>query len=110
MTDLQKYTNRITNLVHLTALTYALHEATLEEVKTGNERPLHQATGGDLTTEKLTESWKIAHDDVTKCVREIQAQAWEDGFTQGAAYYYEGNSEPADFTETAQTINPHKEK
>lgn len=109
MTDPQKYTNRITNLVHLSALTYALHETALEEAKTGNDRPLHQATGGDLTTEKLTAAWKIAHDDVTKCVREIQAQAWEEGFTQGAAYYDDIELPFTAYTETAQTLNPYKE-
>lgn len=40
---------------------------------------------------------------------DIKAAAWEDGFAQGADYYYEGNSKPTDFTETAQTLNPHKE-
>lgn len=111
MTDPQKYTNRITNLVHLTALTVALHNTALEEVKTGNDRPLHQATGGDLTTEKLTEAWKITHDDVTKCVREIQAQAWEEGHAAGWQEHHDcyitntrDPENPAD-----QTTNPYKE-
>lgn len=39
-----------------------------------------------------------------------EAQAWEEGFTQGAAYYHESGKEPADFTETAATLNPYKEQ
>lgn len=104
MTDPQKYTNRITNLVHLTALTVALHNTALEEVKTGNDRPLHQATGGDLTTEKLTEAWKITHDDVTKCVREIQAQAWEQAIDTAYEHYL--TEEERDHL---HALNPHKE-
>lgn len=39
-----------------------------------------------------------------------QAEAWEEGFTQGAAYYHESGKEPADFTETATTLNPYKDQ
>ncbi|MBF0809401.1 hypothetical protein E4U03_12420 [Rothia nasimurium] len=46
---------------------------------------------------------------LTRNLQEAESQAWEEGFTQGAAYYYEGNSKPTDFTETAHTLNPHKE-
>lgn len=107
MTDPQKYINRITNLVHLTALTTALQNTALEEVKTGDDRPLHQATGGDLTTEKLTEAWKIAHADVTKCVREIQAQAWAQAIdTTYEGHYLNLTKEQRDYL---HTLNPYKE-
>lgn len=40
---------------------------------------------------------------------DIKAQAWEDGFTQGAAYYNDTDHPPTAYTETAQSLNPHKE-
>lgn len=39
-----------------------------------------------------------------------EARAWEEGFTQGADYYYEGDSKPADFADTAATLNPYKDQ
>lgn len=39
-----------------------------------------------------------------------KAEAWEVGFTEGAAYYHESGKEPAAFTETAATLNPYKEQ
>ncbi|WP_237223546.1 hypothetical protein [Rothia nasimurium] len=47
---------------------------------------------------------------LTQNLQEAEAQAWEEGFTQGAAYYYEGNKTPADFTETATSLNPYKDQ
>lgn len=46
---------------------------------------------------------------VTDAYKAGQAQAWEDGFTQGAAYYQDLDHPPTAYTETAQTLNPHKE-
>lgn len=39
-----------------------------------------------------------------------KSQAWEEGFTQGAAYYHESGKEPAEFTETATSLNPYKDQ
>lgn len=47
---------------------------------------------------------------LTQNFQEAEARAWEEGFTQGAAYYHESGKEPADFTETAATLNPYKEQ
>lgn len=110
MSDPQKYINRITNLVYLHALTYTLHQTALDEVKTGEDRPIHLVAGGDMDTAKLQAAWELAHEDVAATVRELQAQAWEDGFTEGASYYHESNKPPADFTETANTLNPYKKE
>lgn len=43
-------------------------------------------------------------------LNEQVAQAWEEGFTQGAAYYHESGKEPTAYTETAATLNPYKEQ
>lgn len=40
---------------------------------------------------------------------DIKAAAWEDGFTQGAAYYDDIELPFTAYTETAKTLNPHKE-
>ncbi|WP_237211812.1 hypothetical protein [Rothia nasimurium] len=47
---------------------------------------------------------------LTRNFQEAEAQAWQEGFTQGAAYYHESGKEPAAFTETAVTLNPYKEQ
>ncbi|WP_237206482.1 hypothetical protein [Rothia nasimurium] len=39
-----------------------------------------------------------------------KSQAWEEGFTKGAAYYHESGKEPAAFTETATSLNPYKDQ
>lgn len=108
MTDPQTFITHITNLVNLNAITHTLHQTAYEGAQKEAEQPLWQAAGS-LTSSELKQVWEFTHEGVTTAVREIQAQAWEEGFIQGAAYYYEGNSNPTDFTETAQTINPHKE-
>lgn len=38
------------------------------------------------------------------------AKAWEDGYKTAAHTYYEGQSEPDDFTQDARTHNPYQEK
>lgn len=38
-----------------------------------------------------------------------KAEAWEEGFTQGAAYYDDIELPFTAYTETAQTLNPYKE-
>lgn len=43
-------------------------------------------------------------------IQEAEARAWEAGFTQGAAYYHESGKEPADFADTAATLNPYKDQ
>lgn len=39
-----------------------------------------------------------------------KSKAWEQGFTEGAAYYHESGKEPTAYTETAATLNPYKEQ
>lgn len=47
---------------------------------------------------------------LTRNLQEAKAHAWEEGFTQGAAYYHESGKEPAAYAETAATLNPYKEQ
>ena len=108
MTDPQTFITHMTNMVYLSTITQVLHSTAYEEAQNEKAQPLNQAIGS-FTSADMKEGWELTHESITTAVREIQAQAWEEDFTQGADYYYEGDSKPTDFTETAQTINPHKE-
>lgn len=46
---------------------------------------------------------------ITDAYKAGQAQAWEEGFTQGAAYYDDIELPFTAYTETAESLNPYKE-
>lgn len=80
----------------LALLTFAAISAMLLALVAASRRLRHRVS---QYREKLTQNFQ-----------EAEAQAWEEGFTQGAAYYHESGKEPAEFTETATSLNPYKDQ
>lgn len=109
MTDPQTFITHMTNLVYLSTITQVLHSTAFEEAQNETAQPLNQAMGS-FTSADMKEGWELTRESITSAVREIQAQAWEEGVTQGAAYYHKSGKEPADLTETAATLNPYKDQ
>lgn len=50
------------------------------------------------------------HQTTASHLNSAKSEAWEEGFTQGAAYYHESGKEPAAYTETATSLNPYKDQ
>ncbi len=82
MTDPQTFITHMTNMVYLSTLTQVLHSTAYEEAQNETAQPLNQAIGS-FTSADMKEAWELTHQNVTTAVREIQAQAWEEGHTAG---------------------------
>ncbi|HIY94962.1 MAG TPA: hypothetical protein H9821_04770 [Candidatus Rothia avicola] len=75
-----------------------------------NEKLTQRAERAEALLARINRAHPEIYEQALAASTAAEAQAWEEGFTQGAAYYHESGKEPADFTETATTLNPYKEQ